>query len=260
MDKPRQSKYVGIAGFFSETQIRDLFVRYLSLIIVVEIFLLLIMLCGSVAVYKQPFPIKLYLILALSIPLGMTFLLGVFVMAFNKFIFEKNKSGDANEMQKHGGQTAWFSKSDLLFERIHKIPFIVKIFMTLLIIPVLFKLDDIIGFYAGIGAQTVRYLAIAVIVLIGTTAIFGTIWMVMSFRLKKRQMDYEYRYRKDVMDKLELMVLDNDTIVDRNGKVISIKKPAKTEDQPAIIDGEYEIRPLPMEEKGAIATDRTSFS
>lgn len=259
MDKPRHPQLVGIAKYFSEAQIRDFFIRYVSLIIVVEIFLLLIMLCGSVAVYKQPFPTKLYLILALSLPLGMTFLLGIFVLAFNKFVFEKEEDSDKETSESRGGQATWFSKGDLLIHKIYKIPFIVKLFLTALIIPVIFMMDDIIGYFAGIGAQAVRQLLMVAMALIGVAAVIGVTWLVVNFRLKKKQMDYEYRYRKDIMDKLELMVLSDDTLVDRNGNVISIKAPDKTDEKAQIVDGDYEIRPLPMKE-GDIDVDRRSLS
>jgi hypothetical protein len=259
MDKSRHPQLVGIAKYFSEAQIRDFFIRYISLIIVVEIFLLLIMLCGSVAVYEEPFPIKLYLILALSLPLGITFLLGTFVIAFNKFVFDKSNDSDDDDDKAQGARAAWFSKGDLFFSKIHKIPFIVKLFLTALIIPVLFKLDDIIGYFAGIGAQAVRHLLMVAIALISAAAIIGITWMVVNFRLKKKQMDYEYRYRKDIMDKLKLMVLNNDTLVDRNGNVVSIKAPDKSEENAQIVDGDYEICPLPMED-GDIDVDRKSLS
>lgn len=259
MDKSRHPQLVGIAKYFSEAQIRDFFIRYVSLIIVVEIFLLLIMLCGSVAVYKEPFPTKLYLILALSLPLGITFLLGTFVIAFNKFVFDRDKGPDPDAVEGQNGQASWFSKSDMFINKIHKIPFIVKLFLTVLIIPILFKLDDIIGYFAGIGAQAVRHLMMVGITLIGTAAIIGITWLVVNFRLKKKQMDYDYRYRKDIMDKLELMVLNNDTLVDRNGNVISIKAPEKSKENAQIVDGDYEICPLPMKE-GDIDVDRRSLS
>jgi hypothetical protein len=248
MDKSRHPQLVGIAKYFSEGQIRDFFIRYVSLIIVVEIFLLLIMLCGSVAIYKQSFPIKMYLTLALSLPLGITFLLGTFVIAFNKFVFDKADTSDDDTDKAQGAQGAWFSKGDIFLNKIHKIPFIVKLFLTALMIPVLFKLDDIIGYFTGIGAQAVRHLMMVAIALIGAAAIIGITWMVVNFRLKKKQMDYEYRYRKDIMDKLELMVLNNDTLVDRNGNVISIKAPEKNGENTQIVDGDYEICPLSMDD------------
>ncbi|MGD8836160.1 MAG: hypothetical protein PVJ84_13745 [Desulfobacteraceae bacterium] len=259
MDKSRHPQLVGIAKYFSEAQIRDFFIRYLSLIIVVEIFLLLIMLCGSVAVYKQPFPTKMYLILALSLPLGITFLLGIFVIAFNTFVFDKANTSDADADKAQGAQGAWFSKGDLFLNKIYKIPFIVKLLLTAFIVPVLFKLDDIIGYFTGIGAQAVRHLMMVAIALIGAAAIIGIVWMVVNFRLKKKQMDYEYRYRKDIMDKLELMVLNNDTLIDRNGNVISIKAPEKSEQNAQIVDGDYEICPLSMD-NGDIDVDRRSLS
>jgi hypothetical protein len=259
MDKSRHPQLVGIAKYFSEAQIRDFFIRYVFLIIVVEIFLLLIMLCGSVAIYKQSFPTKMYLILALSLPLGITFLLGTFVIAFNKFMFDKADTSNDDADKAQGEQGAWFSKGDLLLNKIHKIPFIVKLFLTAVIVPVLFKLDDIIGYFTGIGAQAVRHLMMVAIALISAAAIIGITWMVVNFRLKKKQMDYEYRYRKDIMDKLELMVLNNDTLVDRNGNVISIKAQQKSEEKAQIVDGNYEICSLSLDDDD-VDVDRRSLS
>jgi hypothetical protein len=44
-------------------------------------------------------------------------------------------------------------------------------------------------------------------------------------------MEHEYRYRNDVMDKLGFLIMEDDTVIDKNGKLISQKQPLLPESQ-----------------------------
>jgi hypothetical protein len=37
-------------------------------------------------------------------------------------------------------------------------------------------------------------------------------------------MEHEYRYRNDVMEKLGFLIMEDDTVIDKNGKLISQKQ------------------------------------
>ncbi len=37
-------------------------------------------------------------------------------------------------------------------------------------------------------------------------------------------MEHEYRYRNDVMEKLGFLIMEDDTVIDKNGKLVSQKQ------------------------------------
>jgi hypothetical protein len=51
--------------------------------------------------------------------------------------------------------------------------------------------------------------------------VLGLVWMFISYNLRKKSMEYQYRYKKDVVDKTGLIILDDDRVMDRDGKVLS---------------------------------------
>ena len=70
----------------------------------------------------------------------------------------------------------------------------------------------------------VTYSLIACGVLLVAGMIFGIAWIVSNYKLSKNQMEHEYRYRNDVMEKLGFLIMEDDTVIDKNGKLISQKQ------------------------------------
>jgi hypothetical protein len=58
-------------------------------------------------------------------------------------------------------------------------------------------------------------------VLLGIAILLWLLWLFVNYRLNRQQMQYEYKYKNDVMDKLGLLILDDNTVIDRKGKIIA---------------------------------------
>jgi hypothetical protein len=86
-----------------------------------------------------------------------------------------------------------------------------------------YKLDAIFLFIFNAGEKMVTYSLIACGVLLVAGVIFGIAWIVSNYKLSKRHMEHEYRYRNDVMEKLGFLIMEDDTVIDKNGKLISQK-------------------------------------
>ena len=77
----------------------------------------------------------------------------------------------------------------------------------------------------------VTYSLIACGVLLVAGLIFGIAWIVSNYKLSKKHMEHEYRYRNDVMDKLGFLIMEDDTVIDKSGKLISQKQMLLPESQ-----------------------------
>lgn len=222
MESSRNGKTVGIAKFFQESELKSLFLRYIQLILLVEVVILMIVLTGYLAGPPEPFPTKLYLFLAFGIPLAITFLLGAVIQAFGKFIYgDREKKADTDEDSSlmitpprwigHGVWRTFISA-----------PYLVKMILFLAVIVFLFKFEELFGFLLKTGGQAFDSLILIGGLLIGGATLLGLVWLLVVFRLKTKQMDYHHQYRKDILQQLELMVLDDETIVDKSGNIVPI--------------------------------------
>jgi hypothetical protein len=45
--------------------------------------------------------------------------------------------------------------------------------------------------------------------------------MMLNYKLRKKTMEYQYRYRRDVIEHTGMIILDDRTVIDRDGNVMS---------------------------------------
>lgn len=246
-------KFDGIAKFFKEYELKNLFLRYIQLIIAVEIIILIMVLTGYAASKAQSFPTKLYLFLAFGVPLAITFLLGAVIQAFGKFIYgdkisSKEQEEDGNTIM--SAPTRWIGQG--LWSAVTDAPYLVKMVLFLASIFFLFKLEDILGFFIRAGGQAFDSLILIGGFLIGGATILGLFWMLAVFRLKNKQMDYHHQYRSDILERLELMVLDDETVVDKSGNIVPIKGMKQVGESTIELEPDYHIQPKKIEDKTRI--------
>lgn len=251
MAKFRKVKFNGIANFFKESELKSLFLKYIQLIIVVEVVILIIMLAGFAANRSEPFPTKLYLFLAFGIPLAITFLLGTVIQAFGKYVYgdSTSKNGHQGDDSQNSAQIAPPGTGIRLWRKLSNAPYLVKILLFLIAVVLVFKLEDMLGFIARTGSQAFDSLILIMVALISAATLIGLIWMLAAFRLRNKQMDYHHQYRKDILERLELMVLDDETIIDKKGNIIPIKNKKLIGETSVTLVDEYHVQPKKIEEK-----------
>jgi hypothetical protein len=238
MDNSFKQKLAGIAGLFNESELKNIFLKYVQFIIVVEIIILMMMMAGYAANKPAPFPTKLYLFLAFGVPLAITFLLGAIIQAFGKYVYGDQTSG--LDKQNNGiAQLSSNSTMNLLWGSLKAAPYLAKLVLFLIALVVLFYLEDMLGFMAKASTQAFDSLIIVILVLIGGATLFGLCWVYALYRLKSKQMDYHQQYRKKILEKLELMVLDDDTIVDKKGNLVPLKGLNSSENSLDTMEIEY---------------------
>jgi hypothetical protein len=221
MEKKPKSNFVGIAGLFEATQIKKYFITYVYFMVGIEVLILWLTFLGNMG---GPFPIKFYFLMAFSIPLALTFLLGVFIIAFNKFVFGKNPI----EEERHGSgpegaKESLVPKQSIYLQHVWRLPLFVKIALLIAVAFVVYKMEAIFNFLISFGEKTAWYLMIAAGAILAGAFIFSLVWIIASYRLRKKYMEFQYQYKKDIMEQLGLLVLNDDTVIDRKGNTVSDK-------------------------------------
>ena len=226
MSAEKKDKHTGLATLFDGVELKSFFINYLWFIIAVEILIFLVSFLGNLGPEKGPFPWKFYFYVSFITPVAITFLLGVFILAFNQFIFGSTphvgEDGGLNAEHEDGRSKLF--QFNLFLNHMRKVPYLPLLFGLVACTVLFYKLDAIFLFIFNAGEKMVTYSLVACGVLLVAGLIFGIAWIVSNYKLSKKHMEHEYRYRNDVMDKLGFLIMEDDTVIDKNGKLISQKQ------------------------------------
>lgn len=225
MNESKNENFVGIASLFDRVQLKAWFLHYLYFIIGVEILIFLITFVGSIGPDKGPFPWKFYFFVSFTIPIAITFLLGIFILAFNKYLFgssllEENKeqiSGTSSERK------SYLLKMNMFLNNMRNAPFLSVMFLLILGSVVAYKLDDITLLLFNAGEKVIKYVLISIAVLLIGGLIFAVFWIIANYKLRKKHMEHHFQYKKDVMAQMGLLIMDDETVINKDGKVIAEK-------------------------------------
>jgi hypothetical protein len=231
MSADKKDQKSGLASLFDGVELKSFFINYLWFIIAVEILIFLVSFLGNLGPGKGPFPWKFYFYVAFITPVAITFLLGVFILAFNQFIFGNTPGAgeDGSAGTEADDSRSKLFQFNLLLTHMKKVPFLPVLFALVACTVLFYKLDAIFLFIFNAGEKMVTYSLIACGVLLVAGLIFGIAWIVSNYKLSKRHMEHEYRYRNDVMEKLGFLIMEDDTVIDKHGKLISQKHPLSPE-------------------------------
>ena len=231
MSELANTKLKGIASLFDTYELKKFVKFYISLI-----FLLEIIIFGSCFLFQLepvnlPFPWKYYFLASFLVPIAVTFLLGIFITAFNLFIFghstpqsvdSESSDDDKNEDNEKNNP---FNKINASLTLIRQMPFLLTLLILGIGAIIFSQLDNLIIFLGEIGVKTVEYALIILGVVFAVAVIFALIWIFMKYKLEK--MKYDYQYKQDVMSQLGLLVIDKKTVINPEGKIITQNKKKK---------------------------------
>ncbi|MFZ5573070.1 MAG: hypothetical protein ACOZF0_21935 [Thermodesulfobacteriota bacterium] len=225
MSDNREGRRVGIAQFFESHQLGSYFIKYVYLLFFLEAFIFLAAFLGNLGPDKGPFPWKFYFIVSFAAPIGITFLLGVSVAAFNHYIFDKDDGPETPA----GADEPGPKKNRITFRHalfsLRRAPFLAILFF-ILIGSILFYHSGVIYVYlANAGEKAVRYLLAALGAALFLGAGVAVAWIIASYKLKKRHLDHAYEYKKEVMKTMGLLIMEDNQILDSHGNLIAPKQP-----------------------------------
>lgn len=217
----------GIASLFDKKQLKTSFSNYLYLIGGLEMLILVFTFVGSVGLAKTPFPWKPYFFAAFAIPVVITFLLGIIILAFNYFYFGETHSysGDPVTDDGHQNPKSFRFKVTPLISQLRRIPFMVTLFILIAGAIFAYKLDDILVVIINTSEQLLKYLFISLGGIIFLAAIVGTVWAVMNYKLRKKHMEYQNNFKHEAMKQLGIILMDDHTAIDQKNTLITPTKP-----------------------------------
>ncbi len=219
-------KRKGVASLFDDYEIKDLFRRYIQLLIVVEVLIFLV--CwvyqlgiDQVAVTGKPvdvpFPWKAYFLVSFSAPVAVTFLVGIVVVAFNSFLYGQKGRPVFKQTQGDGFGGKVVRVANFCFQ----LPFLLTLLLLGVFLGIVFNLGVITDYLARFGEAASKVILIGLGCVLVAGTIFGVVRMILNYKLRKKNMEYDYK--REVMDRLGIAILDERTMIDSQGKVVGPK-------------------------------------
>jgi hypothetical protein len=219
----KNSKPKPISQLFSDVERRSILKQYLIFMGFIEICILIF--CWFYQMGTQnydrfgpvdiPFPWRIYFLLAFLAPVVITFLVGIFLVAFNKYMADQ----DSRTIPGIKPSEIERSKFESVIQTLLNLPFLLSLFLVGIGAGIIYRIDDIVNYLQRLGEQSVQFLLILICTTLGIGTLFGLTWMIFTYKLKKKSMEYEFKTH--VMDKFGIAVLENNTMLTRSGHLIT---------------------------------------
>jgi membrane protein implicated in regulation of membrane protease activity len=222
----------GIAALFDDSERKELFKKYLIFLGWIEIFIF-----ASCWLYnigndgydkygpvEAPFPWRAYFLISFLAPVAITFLMGIVVVGFNKYFGESEAAGDGKDAPGHGD--APFScegrgraqKAIMMMGLLQKLPFLSLLLLLGVGAGIVYNMGGILGFIGTVGEKSVKILLVMGAVLLVVGVIFALVLIIMNYKLRKRSM--EYQYRSEVAERFGLIILEDNSVLNGQGKLL----------------------------------------
>jgi hypothetical protein len=225
-----KSSLYGIASLFDDFERKELFKKYLFFLGWIEV--LILAACwlyqlgnGSHDQYGPvnfPFPWKTYFLVAFMAPVAITFLVGVVIVGFNKYFGEAQQTVEqagAQRIEEAPSETSGrLDKLNRMVGWLQKLPFLALLMLLAAAVAFFYNLDVILTFIGTVGEKTIRIVLFFLIGLAAIISVFLLILIILNFQLRKKSMDYQYR--SEVAERFGLIILDDKTVLNSEGKLL----------------------------------------
>jgi len=221
-----------LSNLFSDKERKNFIKKYLIFIGILEIVILIFCWFYQLGSNEYDrfgpvdiqFPWKMYFLISFLTPVVVTFMLGIFIVAFNQYFYDNSPTNNKNFYDKNKDITNHKKSGvfDNFMNIILNIPFLLALVLLGIASGIVYNIEEIIYFLGKIGEKSAQLLTIIVSALISIASVFGLVWMILNYKLNKKSM--EYQYKNQVMEKLGLIILDDKTIINKDGKLISNNK------------------------------------
>jgi membrane protein implicated in regulation of membrane protease activity len=227
----------GIATLFDDTERKQLFRKYLLFLGWVEVCILIITVLYQLGNqgYDQsgpipiPFPWKMYFIISFLTPVAITFLIGVVIVGFDKYLADPEHVEDAAMPNANAGETAADARAASqpvgrmqqfqdVVHQLQRLPFLALLLLLALAVGIFSRLDSILAFVGAVGESSVRIVLMAAGVLLIVVSVFVFVLIVMSYKLRKKSM--EYQYRTEMGQRFGLLILEDNTVINSEGRLL----------------------------------------
>ncbi len=213
----------GVAALFDDNERKNLFRKYLYFLGWVELHILLICWLYQIVPGGREgggiFPWRLYFLIAFLAPIGITFLMGTVIVGFNTYFAEPEQAtAGGHEIDVDNPATGKIQQLGRIVASLRKLPFLALLLLLSFAVAFFYKLDAIMATICNVGTKTVTFVlgSLGVVLLLAT--IFASIVIILNYRLRKRAMDSQFK--SQVVEKLGLLILDDNTVLNSEGKLV----------------------------------------
>ncbi len=222
-EKPKGLR--GIAALFDDRERKDLFRKYLYFLFWVELGILLtcwLYQIGDSGRDGEPtFPWRLYFLVAFLAPIAITFLIGTVVAGFNKYFAEPEQAGAGMGSQSEAAESAGTGRIQQLSRMvafIQGLPFLALLLLLGIGTAFFYNLNTIVALMGSVGEKSVKILLTSLSVILLLASIFALILIILYYRLRKTEMEYQYKAR--IAEKFGLVILEDNTVLNSSGKLL----------------------------------------
>lgn len=236
-----KSRLSSIAALFDDQERKQLFRKYVIFLGWVEVFILLI--CWLYRLGNRgydrfgpvqiPFPWETYFLVSFLAPVAITFLIAIVILAFNRYFGD----GDSTSATEQTGQpvaediplerTGRGYKFYLMVSWLQRLPLLGLLLLLAAAVGIVYKIDAIAAFVSDVGSKSLHVLLVGGAVVLGVAAVLAVTIMVLNYKLRKHTM--EYQYKSEVAQRFGLVILDDSTVLNREGKVLVAGKNLREE-------------------------------
>jgi len=204
-----------IANYFTKADRKRLFFDYLKLIGILEIIIfIVVVLWASDDKYHRvqtAFPWREYVFVAFAFPIVFTFLMGVIITGFNYFL-----GGEAQTETQEGEAPA--NQMEAVISQIRRLPYLSLLFLLLVTIFALYNMNHIMAWLGSLGYNTFLFLSYVLAGLGIIVVIYMLFFLFFKYRLNQKHM--KYQYYSDISEKHGLIILDDRTVLHKNGSLL----------------------------------------
>ncbi len=203
-----------IASYFSKADRKKLFFDYLKLIGILEIIIFIVVALWATddkyhRVYT-PFPWREYLFVAFAFPIVITFLMGILVTGFNYFL--------GGEKPQAESKNAADSQLETVVRQLRRLPYLALLFLLLVTIFALYNLNHIMAWLGSLGYNAFLFLSYILAGMGVVAVVYLLFFLFFKYRLNHKQL--RYQYYSQISDKFGLVVLDDQTVLYKDGHLL----------------------------------------
>lgn len=219
----------GVADLFHKDELKKFFIRYLVLIGCLEVLIFFICFLTQLEPFDIPFPWKEYFFAAFTIPIAITFLLGIIVIAFNTYYFKDGGNSEALLADEDASGYDASPAKNKFFKLSWQFQFMGLLLALGVGAIIFYKLDDIFRTIGYAGERAVNIFLIILGILLVGAILLGSVFLVLHYLLRKKRMEYAFEFKRELISQTGMLLLDDNTIVNSEGKVIHTAHPENHE-------------------------------
>lgn len=218
----------GISSFFSIEERKEILRKYLYFLGWLEVLIFVGCWIYQLGSYDTPgggpvdipFPWKAYFALAFLAPIATTFIIGTILVGFSRYFGEGDTASDldGSGLPEEKETSEKIRKLYKIVRWFHHVPFLGLLLLLGLAVGFFYKLDTILSLISTFGEQTIKAILILLVSLLGLLSCFAMILILLNYRLRKRAM--EYQFRSEMAERFGLIILEDNTVIDRYGRLL----------------------------------------